>query len=179
MPPTLSLTDTQRECLSLLAKRHAYVQCTETMKPKQLLCSIYSQLYGYKRKKVEGYAGLNVESLADFFKILPGKFFLNLKTACYDPRASLILSTLPSLASDVCLPGKPTSLIVLDDAHWLSRMPQLLRPLLQVTCTHINLFSDVVNKWVDILVHTQGHTFRQRLLSSSDRPKKRGCTSST
>ena len=27
-----------RECLALLGKKHAYVQCTETLKPKQLLC---------------------------------------------------------------------------------------------------------------------------------------------
>jgi len=73
-----------RECLSLLGKRHAYVQCTETMKPKQLLCNIYTQLYGYKRKKNEGYAGLTVESLADLFRSLPGRF-----RACWQSDADL------------------------------------------------------------------------------------------
>ena len=32
----------------------------------------------------------------------------------------------------VCRPGQPTSLVILDDAHWLSRSAAtLLRPLLQ------------------------------------------------
>ncbi|KAG1666572.1 hypothetical protein FOA52_000539 [Chlamydomonas sp. UWO 241] len=83
-------------------RRVAYVQVTETLKPKQLLSNIYTQLHGYKRKHSEGYAGLSIDSVADFFKALPA----------------------------VCKPGDRTSLVVLDDAHWLSRGP-LLRALLQ------------------------------------------------
>ena len=41
------------------------------------------------------------------------------------------LPTFPTPSTGTCPPGQPTSLIVLDDAHWLSRSPALLRPLLQ------------------------------------------------
>ncbi|GAX80071.1 hypothetical protein CEUSTIGMA_g7509.t1 [Chlamydomonas eustigma] len=95
-------TSVLRECLQLLKRRNAYVLCTETLKLKQLLCSIYTQLHGYKRKNAESYAGLNVENMVDFFKELP----------------------------DACKPDQERSIIILDDAHWLSRSSHL-RALLQ------------------------------------------------
>ena len=35
--------------------------------------SLYTQLYGHKRKQLEGYAGLTVDNMVDFFKELPGR----------------------------------------------------------------------------------------------------------
>lgn len=61
-----------RDVLSQMGRRVAYVQCTETLKPRQLLGNVWTQLHGYKRKKAEGYAALSVESPADFFKLLAG-----------------------------------------------------------------------------------------------------------
>lgn len=66
------------------------------------LGSIFTQLHGYKRKKSEGFAGLSADNLSDFLRELP----------------------------KACRPHEPTSVIVLDNVHWLSRSP-LLRALLQ------------------------------------------------
>lgn len=63
-----------RDCIGALGRRHAYVQCTESMKPKQLLSSIYTQLHGYKRKAGEGYAGLAMDCMVSFIKELPSKW---------------------------------------------------------------------------------------------------------
>ena len=64
-----------------MGKQHAYILCTETLKPKQLLCSIYSQLQGgcsgYKRKAEEGYAGLSVDNLDGLFKELGGEVMIH------------------------------------------------------------------------------------------------------
>lgn len=44
-----------RDVLKTCGCRHAYVSCTDTLRPAQFLSSILTQLNGTKRKRTSGY----------------------------------------------------------------------------------------------------------------------------
>jgi hypothetical protein len=71
-----------RDVLQRLRRRHAYVQCAETLRPRQLLQSVLSQLYGHKRKKAEGWAPLAVSGVCDFMLQLPSGCQRHCACAC-------------------------------------------------------------------------------------------------
>ena len=62
-----------RDLLQRLNRRHAYVRCAETLKLRSLLSSALSQLHGHRRKKSEGWASLEADSLCRFMQDLPSE----------------------------------------------------------------------------------------------------------
>lgn len=72
-PGATGKTTVVRALLKALRVRHAYVNCTESARPRPLLCSLMHQLKGGKRQRDERYeCDVKCDTVAEFGLALPG-----------------------------------------------------------------------------------------------------------